>query len=175
MKKIDRLLTEIGELESGLHAKDLLLTWEQTPDELKQVLKVAEALKLLRAQNIDTRVFGTGIGVSIFRDNSTRTRFSFTTALNLLGLGQQDLDEGKSQIAHGETVRETANMVSFCAEAVGIRDDMYLGAGNAYMREVGAALDDGFANGVLPQRPAVVNLQCDIDHPTQSMADLAWL
>jgi knotted carbamoyltransferase YgeW len=175
MKRIKRLLTEIGELESGLHTKDLLLTWEQTPDELKQVLKVAEALKRLRAENIDTRVFATGIGVSIFRDNSTRTRFSYTTALNLLGLGQQDLDEGKSQIAHGETVRETANMVSFCAEAVGIRDDMYLGAGNAYMREVGAALDDGFANGVLPQRPAVVNLQCDIDHPTQSMADLGWL
>ena len=175
MKKIERLLAEIAELESGLHAKDLLLTWEQTPDELKLVLKVAEALKRLRARNIDTRVFRTGIGVSIFRDNSTRTRFSFTTALNLLGLGQQDLDEGKSQIAHGETVRETANMVSFCAEAVGIRDDMYLGAGNAYMREVGAALDDGFANGVLPQRPAVINLQCDIDHPTQSMADLAWL
>ena len=52
---------------------------------------------------------------------------------------------------------------------------MFLGAGNAYMREVGAALDDGFAQGVLPQRPAVINLQCDIDHPTQSMADLAWL
>jgi knotted carbamoyltransferase YgeW len=175
MNRIDRLLTEIGKLKSGLHAKDLLLTWEQTPDELKQVLKVAEVLRLMRAENIDTRVFATGIGVSIFRDNSTRTRFSYTTALNLLGLGQQDLDEGKSQIAHGETVRETANMVSFCAEAVAIRDDMYLGAGNAYMREVGAALDDGFANGVLPQRPAVVNLQCDIDHPTQSMADLAWL
>jgi knotted carbamoyltransferase YgeW len=175
MNRIHRLLAEIGELESGLHGKDLLLTWEQTPDELRQVLKVAEALKLLRTEDIDTRVFATGIGVSIFRDNSTRTRFSFTSALNLLGLGQQDLDEGKSQIAHGETVRETANMVSFCAEAVGIRDDMYLGAGNAYMREVGAALDDGFANGVLPQRPAVVNLQCDIDHPTQSMADLAWL
>jgi knotted carbamoyltransferase YgeW len=66
-------------------------------------------------------------------------------------------------------------MISFCADAVGIRDDMFLGAGNAYMREVGAALDDGFAQGVLPQRPAVINLQCDIDHPTQSMADLAWL
>lgn len=48
--------------------------------------------------------------------------------LNLLGLAQQDLDEGKSQIAHGETVRETANMISFCADAIGIRDDMYLGA-----------------------------------------------
>jgi knotted carbamoyltransferase YgeW len=175
MGRISGLLAEIGQLESDLRAKDLLLTWEQTPDELKQVLKVAEVLRFMRAENIDTRVFATGIGVSIFRDNSTRTRFSYTTALNLLGLGQQDLDEGKSQIAHGETVRETANMVSFCAEAVGIRDDMYLGAGNAYMREVGAALDEGFANGVLPQRPAVVNLQCDIDHPTQSMADLAWL
>lgn len=72
-------------------------------------------------------------------------------------------------------MRETANMISFCADAIGIRDDMYLGAGNAYMREVGAALDDGYKQGVLPQRPALVNLQCDIDHPTQSMAVLAWL
>jgi knotted carbamoyltransferase YgeW len=175
MKKIQGLLAEIGQLKSGLHAKDFLLTWEQTPAELRQVLMLADAIKRMRGENIDTRVFGTGIGVSVFRDNSTRTRFSYASALNLLGLTQQDLDEGKSQIAHGETVRETANMISFCADAVGIRDDMFLGAGNAYMREVGAALDDGFAQGVLPQRPAVINLQCDIDHPTQSMADLAWL
>jgi ornithine carbamoyltransferase len=73
MGRISDLLTEIGQLESGLHAKDLLLTWEQTPDELKQVLKVAEVLKLMRAENIDTRVFATGIGVSIFRDNSATT------------------------------------------------------------------------------------------------------
>lgn len=66
-------------------------------------------------------------------------------------------------------------MISFCADAIGIRDDMFLGAGNAYMREVGEALDDGHKQGVLPQRPALINLQCDIDHPTQSMADLAWL
>ena len=137
---------------------------------------LADAIKRMRGENIDTRVFGTGIGVSIFRDNSTRTRFSYASALNLLGLTQQDLDEGKSQIAHGETVRETANMISLPApKSIGIRDDMFLGAGNTYMREVGAALDDGFAQGVLPQRPAIVNLQCDIDHPTQSMADLAWL
>jgi knotted carbamoyltransferase YgeW len=175
MSTLNELLNTAAALKSGLHGKDFLLTWEQTPDELRQVLTLAGALKAMRGQNLDTRVFATGIGVSVFRDNSTRTRFSFTSALNLLGLGQQDLDEGKSQIAHGETVRETANMVSFCADAVGIRDDMFLGAGNAYMREVGAALDDGFANGVLPQRPALINLQCDIDHPTQSMADLAWL
>jgi knotted carbamoyltransferase YgeW len=175
MDTLKELLERIGALESRLHQKDFLLTWEQTTDELQQVLLVAEVLKRMRADNIATRVFASGLGVSIFRDNSTRTRFSYASALNLLGLAQQDLDEGKSQIAHGETVRETANMVAFCAEVIGIRDDMYLGAGNAYMREVGAALDDGYRQGVLPQRPAVINLQCDIDHPTQSMADLAWL
>ena len=175
MKSINQLITEIGALKSNLHNKDFLLTWEQSTDELKQVLKVADALKSMRGEIIATKVFNSGLGISVFRDNSTRTRFSYASALNLLGLGQQDLDEGKSQIAHGETVRETANMISFCADAIGIRDDMFLGAGNAYMREVGASLDDGFANGVLPQRPALVNLQCDIDHPTQSMADLAWL
>ena len=42
-------------------------------------------------------------------------------------------------------------MISFCADAIGIRDDMFLGAGNAYMREVGAALDEGFKEGVLNQ------------------------
>ena len=175
MKSINELIQEISALKSNAHQKDFLLTWEQSPDELKQVLAVAETLKRMRGENIATKVFNSGLGVSIFRDNSTRTRFSYASALNLLGLAQQDLDEGKSQIAHGETVRETANMISFCADAIGIRDDMFLGAGNAYMREVGAALDDGFAQGVLPSRPALVNLQCDIDHPTQSMADLAWL
>jgi ornithine carbamoyltransferase len=152
MKEIKRLLNIIEDKNSKLHEKDFLLTWEQSRDELEQVLYLAEALKSLRASNIDTRVFNNGLGISLFRDNSTRTRFSYASALNLVGLTQQDLDEGKSQIAHGETVRETANMIAFCAEAIGIRDDMYLGAGNAYMREVGEALDDGFNEGVLPQR-----------------------
>ncbi|UJF18578.1 knotted carbamoyltransferase YgeW [Vibrio sp. SS-MA-C1-2] len=175
MKNVNELIKEINELDSNLSEKDFLLTWEQTPAELERVLKTAEALKAMRGENIATNVFNNGLGISLFRDNSTRTRFSYASAINMLGLAQQDLDEGKSQIAHGETVRETANMISFCADVIGIRDDMYLGAGNAYMREVGEALDDGFKEGVLPQRPAIVNLQCDIDHPTQSMADLAWL
>ncbi|CAG20397.1 knotted carbamoyltransferase YgeW [Photobacterium profundum] len=175
MKSINELIKEINELKSELHEKDFLLTWEQSPEELERVLKTAQVLKAMRQENIATNVFNNGLGISLFRDNSTRTRFSYASAINMLGLAQQDLDEGKSQIAHGETVRETANMISFCADAIGIRDDMYLGAGNAYMREVGAALDEGVKEGVLPSRPALINLQCDIDHPTQSMADLAWL
>lgn len=174
-KKFEKIISEIKGLKSDLFGKDFLLTWEKTPDELKQTLLVAEALKFLRTNNVSTKLYDSGLGISNFRDNSTRTRFSFASACNMLGIEVMDLDEGKSQIAHGETVRETANMISFMADVIGIRDDMYLGAGNAYMREVGEALDEGHKEGVLEQRPSIVNLQCDIDHPTQSMADLAHL
>ena len=136
---------------------------------------MAECLSELHQARKPFRVFDTGLAISIFRDNSTRTRFSFASAANALGLGLADLDEEKSQIAHGETVRETANMISFMAEVIGIRDDMYLGEGNKYMREVSAAVQEGFEKGVLHQRPNVINLQCDIDHPTQSLADLVHL
>jgi knotted carbamoyltransferase YgeW len=43
------------------------------------------------------------------------------------------------------------------------------------MVEVSQAVEEGFREGVLPQRPAVINLQCDRDHPTQSLADLLHL
>ena len=174
-KKLTDILKQLGKLKTDLFQKDFLLTWDKTPDELNATLLLAEALRQLHRDNVSCRCFTSGLAVSNFRDNSTRTRFSFASASNLLGLTVQDLDEGKSQIAHGETVRETANMISFLTEAVGIRDDMFLGAGHTYMKEVAQALDEGFREGVLPQRPAVVNLQCDVDHPTQSMADLLWL
>ena len=151
---------------------DFLLTWEKSYDEILAVFTVADALRCLRKNNISARIFDSGLGVSLFRDNSTRTRFSFASACNLLGLTVQDLDEGKSQIAHGETVRETANMVSFMADVIGIRDDMYIGKGNTYMREVSKAVREGYADGNLEQCPTLVNLQCDIDHPTQTMADM---
>ncbi len=175
MRSINQITEELKKLKSNLFANDFLLTWEKTEDELKQTLLVAEALKFLRDHNISTKVFDSGLAVSNFRDNSTRTRFSFASACNLLGLEVQDLDESTSQIAHGETVRETANMISFLTDIIGIRDDMFLGEGHTYMQEVGHALNDGFQNGVLPQRPGIVNLQCDIDHPTQAMADLMHL
>ena len=151
---------------------DFFLTWEKTDDELAAVFTVADALRNLRERNISTKIFDSGLGISLFRDNSTRTRFSFASACNLLGLEVQDLDEGKSQIAHGETVRETANMISFMADVIGIRDDMYIGKGNAYMHEVVNAVTAGNKDGVLEQKPTLVNLQCDIDHPTQCMADM---
>jgi knotted carbamoyltransferase YgeW len=168
-------LTEFQGLKSDLFQKDFLLTWEHPEEQIKAILACAETFKRLHKEGYSYRAFDTGLAISIFRDNSTRTRFSFASAASALGLSLADLDEQKSQVAHGETVRETANMIGFLTEVIGIRDDMFLGEGNSYMREVGEALTDGAKQGVLHRRPSLVNLQCDIDHPTQSLADLAWL
>ena len=173
MSKTAELAAKLRGLDiQDMYENDFFLTWDKSDDEIAAVFAVADALRDLRERNISTKIFDSGLGISNFRDNSTRTRFSFASACNLLGLEVQDLDEGKSQIAHGETVRETANMISFMADVVGIRDDMYIGKGHAYQKEVSDALKEGFEDGVLEQKPTLVNLQCDIDHPTQTLADL---
>ena len=172
-KKLQGYIDKLNKLNfKEMYNGDFFLTWEKTDDELEAVFTVAEALRYMRENNISTKVFESGLGISLFRDNSTRTRFSFASACNLLGLEVQDLDETKSQIAHGETVRETANMISFMVDVIGIRDDMYIGKGNKYMHEVVDSVTQGNKDGVLEQKPTLVNLQCDIDHPTQCMADM---
>ena len=171
--RIRKLISSLAKRDyRRMYMNDFFLTWEKTDDEIAATFLVAEILRGLREANISCRMFDSGLGISLFRDNSTRTRFSFASACNLLGLEVQDLDEGKSQIAHGETVRETANMISFMADVIGIRDDMYIGKGNAYMHEFMDAVTQGHKDGVLEQKPTLVNLQCDIDHPTQAMADM---
>ena len=176
MAIMEKYIEKLNSLKfDEMYNNDFMLTWEKSDDELEAVFTIAEALKDLRKHNISPRIFDSGLGISLFRDNSTRTRFSFASACNLLGLEVQDLDEGKSQISHGETVREPANMISFMADIIGIRDDMFIGKGNTYMREVSKAVKEGHEDGVLEQRPTLVNLQCDIDHPTQAMADALHL
>lgn len=175
MEKINTLINELETLKPDLFGKDFLLTWDNSLDSLKAVMLVAEILQNLHWQKKPWRIFDYGLAISIFRDNSTRTRFSFASAVNGLGLALAELDEVKSQIAHGETVRETANMISFLTEVIGIRDDMYPGEGHTYMLEVANAISEGYQQGILAQRPTVINLQCDLDHPTQVLSDLLKL
>jgi knotted carbamoyltransferase YgeW len=173
--KVVKMIGELEKLRTSMFNKDFLLTWEHPIDEIKAVLLVTQILEELYRDNVNCRVFEGGLAVSNFRDKSTRTRFSFASASSLLGLSTIDIDESKIQVAHGETVRETANMISFLSEVIGIRDDLFLGYGHEYMKEVAVAIDNGFQEGVLPQRTGVINLQCDRDHPTQSLADLTHL
>lgn len=173
MDNFNEMLSKLKGLDvKNLYNEDFFHTWDKSQDELEAIFLVADALRSLRENNISAKIFDSGLGISLFRDNSTRTRFSYASACNLLGLEVQDLDEGKSQIAHGETVRETSNMISFMADVIGIRDDMYIGKGHTYMKNVSEYVRQGHEDSILEQRPTIVNLQCDIDHPTQSMADM---
>ncbi|MCR5760735.1 MAG: knotted carbamoyltransferase YgeW [Sphaerochaetaceae bacterium] len=173
MSKTTKLARHLETLHiNNMYKNDFYWTWDKTDEEIDAVFTVADALRDLRERNKSTRIFDSGLGISIFRDNSTRTRFSFASACNLLGLEEQVLDEKVSQIAHGETVRETANMVSFMADVIGIRDDMFIGEGHKYQKTFIDACEYGYRHGILEQRPTLVNLQCDVDHPTQCMADM---
>jgi ornithine carbamoyltransferase len=61
------------------------------------------------------------------------------------------------------------------AHALGVRHDLILGEGNTFMRAVKTGIDDYLAATGATRHVPIVNLQCDVDHPTQSMADLSWL
>jgi knotted carbamoyltransferase YgeW len=168
-------IAELASLRAELYNRDFLLTWDCSDETLQAVLLTAEILEGLARAGTSVRAFDTGLGVAVFRDKSTRTRYAFRAGCNLLGLSTEELDESTSQMAHGETVRETAAMIAFLSDVVGIRDDMFLGEGHRYMTDVSASLEESYRAGVLLQRPAVLNLQSDLDHPTQSLADLRHL
>ena len=85
--QLQKLIDKLDTLDfSDMYENDFLLTWDKSKDDLEAVIAVANALRNLRERNISPRIFDSGLGISIFRDNSTRTRFSFASACNMLGL-----------------------------------------------------------------------------------------
>jgi ornithine carbamoyltransferase len=61
------------------------------------------------------------------------------------------------------------------AHALGIRHDLILGEGNRFMREMKEGIDAYLQASDDERVVPLVNLQCDIDHPTQTLADLCWM
>ena len=87
MKTLQDYIDKLNKLNfKEMYNNDFFWTWDKTDEELEAVFTVADALRFMRENNISTKVFESGLGISIFRDNSTRTRFSFASACNLLGL-----------------------------------------------------------------------------------------
>src|SRR6185369_6488480 len=107
-----------------------------------------------------------------FFDNSTRTKSSWAGAAARLGAHPMIVDGSSTQVEHGETAEETGAMLGMNAHALGIRHDLILGEGNRFMRAVQKGIDDYLAATHDSRRVPIVNLQCDIDHPTQTLADL---
>ena len=110
MKTLQDYIDKLNALNfKDMYENDFFLTWDKTDDELEAIWVLADALRFMREHNISTKIFESGLGISIFRDNSTRTRFSFASACNLLGLQVQDLDERKS-LYHTSNKRMTGCM-----------------------------------------------------------------
>ena len=175
MKTLQDYIDKLNKLNfKEMYNDDFFWTWDKTDDELEAVFHCSRRSQIHeRENNISTKVFESGLGISIFRDNSTRTRFFFRFRMQPSGPDRTGSGTKRNpRSLTGETVRETANMVSFMADVIGIRDDMYIGKGHAYQKEFMDAVTEGNKDGILEQRPTLVNLQCDVDHPTQCMADM---
>jgi len=169
-------MTSATAARPSLHGRSLLTTAEWTTGELEALLALAERLRALdRAHAPLHRLLPGELAYAVFFDNSTRTKSAWAGAAARLGMQPVIVDGGSTQVAHGETAEETGAMLGMNAHALGIRHDLILGEGNTFLRSVLRGIDDYLAATHDPRAVPVVNLQCDVDHPTQTLADLWWL
>ena len=158
-----------------LHGRSMLLTQDWTTAEIDTLCTLAEALQSLDRVGRVPALFPQQLFWALFFDQSTRTKSSWAGAAARLG-GQAVIVDGSStQVSHGETSVETGAMLGMNSHALGIRHDLILGEGNRFMRDAKQGIDDYLAATGDERVVPVVNLQCDVDHPTQALADLLWL
>ncbi len=160
---------------SGLLGRSLLLTQDATPEELDALLTLTARFEALDRRGVRVPLLPNELAYAMFFDNSTRTKSAWAGAATRLGMQPVIVDGSSTQVSHGETARETGAMLGMNAHALGVRHDLILGEGNSFMREVQAGIDEYLAATAQTRQVPVVNLQCDIDHPTQTLADLATL
>ncbi|MEW6338358.1 MAG: knotted carbamoyltransferase YgeW [Acidobacteriota bacterium] len=158
-----------------LIGRSLLTTDDFDDRELEALLAVAARLAERDRAGMGTPLFPHQLAYALFFDNSTRTKSAWAGAAARLGMHPVIVDGTSTQVAHGETAAETGAMLGMNAHALGVRHDLILGEGNAFMRDVTRGIGDYLAATGDPRRVPVVNLQCDVDHPTQTLADLCWL
>lgn len=159
----------------ALSGRSLLDTQDWTVDELGTLLALAGRLEALNRAGAALDWLPDQLAWGLFFDHSTRTRSAWAGAASRLGMHPVVVDGASTQVAHGETAEETGAMLGMNAHALGIRHDLILGEGNRFMRDVLRGITDYLAATGDPRAVPVVNLQCDVDHPTQTLADLLWL
>ncbi|MBN1899766.1 ornithine carbamoyltransferase [Candidatus Sumerlaeota bacterium] len=145
----------------SLKGRDYITTQEWALENLETLLDVSTQLKEERKTGIPHRLLLDKTVFLLFFDKSTRTRNSFEAGITQLGGHAHFIDSSTSQISHGESAKDTGVILSRYGEGIAIRHDLVPGEGNSYMREVAKWAD-------VP----VINMQCDVDHPCQTLADL---
>lgn len=144
-----------------LRGKNYISTDDWTREELETALEVSLDLKKKFALGEPHRYLPDKTLFMIFFDKSTRTRNSFEAGITQLGGHAHDLTPDVMQISHGESPKDTGVILSRYGHGIAIRHDTVPGEGNSYIREVAR-------HSTAP----VMNMQCDIDHPCQTLADI---
>jgi ornithine carbamoyltransferase len=149
---------------STLTGRDYIDTLDWSVEELEEALAVAGELKDAYRSGQPHRLLPDKTLFMLFLDKSTRTRNAFEAGMTQLGGHAHYLDADKTQVAHGESPKDMGIILSRYGEGLAIRHDLAPYEGNAWMREIAEWAD-------IP----LINLQCDVDHPTQTIADLMTL
>lgn len=147
-------------MQTDLRGRDMITTQEWTRDEIETVLDVAWDLKRKRALGERHALLQDKVLGMLFFFTSTRTRTSFEAGMTQLGGHAMFIDSETTQISHGDTAKEIGEIVGRYTDGIAIRQCDW-NFGNKYIREVAAA-----------SRVPVLNMQCDVYHPFQILADL---
>ncbi len=125
------------------------------------LLKVIErAVAFARTDEVrQSSLRGRTVGI-YFRGPSTRTRTSFTVAAHRLGANTIHFGPTDLQLSTGETVEDTARVLSGFLDAIVIRTNDSLSEMQLFASQ---------------DRMSVVNAMSDNEHPTQAIADLATM
>jgi ornithine carbamoyltransferase len=147
-------------MQTYLHGRDLIGDLDFTKEEVETVLDVAFDLKRKRALNEPHAYLRDKVLAMLFFFSSTRTRGSFEAGMAQLGGHAAFIDSDTTQISHGDTAKEIGDIFGRYFDGIAIRQCDWQ-FGNAYINEVAKY-----------SRVPVLNMQCDIYHPFQCLADL---
>lgn len=147
-------------MQTHLRGRDMISEQEWTDDEILTVMDVAFDMKRKRALGEPHAYLRDKVLAMLFFFTSTRTRGSFEAGMAQLGGHAAFIEEKTTQIAHGDTAKEIGEIFGRYFDGIAIRHCDW-GIGNQYLRDVAAA-----------SRVPVLNMQCDIYHPFQILADL---
>ena len=147
-------------MQTHLRGRDMITTQEWTKNEIDTLMDVALDLKRKRALGVDHAVLRDKVLAMLFFFSSTRTRASFEAGMAQLGGHAQFIESKTTQISHGDTATEIGEILGRYNDGIAIRQVDW-GIGNAYQRAVAEA-----------SRVPVLNMQCEIYHPHQVLADL---
>src|SRR5664279_5473493 len=147
-------------MQTFLHGRDLIGDLDFTREEVETVLEVAWDLKRKRALGEPHALLRDKVLAMLFFFTSTRTRTSFEAGMAQLGGHAAFIDSETTQISHGDTAKEIGQIFGRYFDGIAIRQCDW-GFGNKYLNEVAQA-----------SRVPVLNMQDDVYHPFQCLADL---